>query len=359
MIRQIFSKRVIFITTAIVLILLVVLRLKGNHEKIEKSKQQVSDKSTIVTVNVARAIFSEPRQNLELVGKLSSYSEVVVAAKAQGQIVALNVELGQHKGRGANLGLIDSRYKKIDFENAKNNLDKQKKNYERYKNLSTTGAASQQQLDDALNSYNSAKYDFEQKSAQLTDASIESPIDGYIVEKNAELGSYVNVGSAIAKIADVSRLKIKLNVSEFNIYSLKVNEKVSVTTDVYPGYSWEGRISFISTKGDDAHTYPVEVEIKNNAQHPLKAGTFAKVKVNLASAARTIAIPREALQGSIQDAKVYVVVNGRALLRNITVSGSDGSSLFVASGVSLDEQVVVSGQINLSNGREVKILQKN
>jgi len=154
-------------------------------------------------------------------------------------------------------------------------------------------------------------------------------------------------------------LKVKVNVSESNIYYLHVGDIVKITTDIYSGVTFAGKISFVSPRGDETHNYPVEVEIVNNAKNPLKAGTFVNVEIGIASGIEGLFIPREALQGSIKDAKVYVAENGKAVLRNIVVERENNESLQISSGLSQSDKVIVSGQVNLTNNKPIKIINNN
>jgi RND family efflux transporter MFP subunit len=216
-----------------------------------------------------------------------------------------------------------------------------------------------QELDRARTSYETANNKFEEAERQLSYTKITAPIAGTITRKIVEEGTYVNTGTPIASIVDVSRLKVKVNVSEANVYYLKVGDKVKITTDIYRGVTFEGRISFVSPRGDESHNYPVEVEISNSSKNPLKAGTFVNVEVAVGSNNEGLFIPREALQGSIKDAKVYVAQNGKAILKDIIVGRESNESLEVLSGINQGDKVIVSGQVNLTNNKPIKIINNN
>jgi len=147
-----------------------------------------------------------------------------------------------------------------------------------------------------------------------------------------------------------------LNVSEINVYQLKLNEKAIITTDVYHGVTFEGNISFISSQGDDSHNYPVEIVISNTSKYPLKSGTFANVQIKLPETGSALYIPRESLLGSITDAEVYVAENDKAILKKIVVGSGSDKYIKVISGLKEDEKVIVNGQINLSDGKAIRII---
>ena len=346
-----------FITIAVILALLalIVLRLVSNKEKIEATKDIKTDLA-YVSVNVVNAQKMTLKDSLKLIGYLDAFTEVDIAAEASGVITSLNINLGDMKTKGAVLATIDDKLKQLAVRKAKIDLDKLQKNLERYKNLFIGGTLTEQQLDDAQTLYDNAVLQLEQAEKQLADATVKAPISGIVSKKNFEKGEFVNMGSPMLTMVDISRFKIKLNVSESNVYKLKTGDLASVTTDVYPGVKLEGKVSYISPKGDDTHNYAVEIEMANNKEYPLKSGTFANVQIELPVIAEALYIPRQALLGSVNDAKIYVAENGKATLRSITVREGNDQFLQVISGLTENEQVIVNGQINLADGKEIKII---
>ena len=348
-------KRIIIIVIALLVLTLIVLRLSTNYKKVNANKN-VSTDLAYVSVNVFPVSKMSINDSLQLTGYMEAYSEIIIASEAQGIITSLNAELGQEKSKGSIIATIDDKLKKLAVQTASISIAKLKKDLERYGNLYKGGTVTEQQLNDAQNLYDNAEIQLEQAEKQLSDATIKSPISGIITRKQVEEGEYINIGSPIATIVDISKLKIKLNVSEANVYQLKLKDKAIITTDVYPGVVFEGNISFISSQGDDSHNYPVEIVISNNLEHPLKSGTFANVMIKLPVASEALYIPRESLLGSITEASVYVAENDQAVLKKIVVGNGNDKYIKVISGLKEGEKVIVNGQINLSENKAIKII---
>lgn len=348
-------KRIIIIVIALLVLTLIVLRLSTNYKKVNANKN-VSTDLAYVSVNVFPVSKMSINNSLQLTGYMEAYSEIIIASEAQGIITSLNAELGQEKSKGSIIATIDDKLKKLAVQTAGISIAKLKKDLERYGNLYKGGTVTEQQLNDAQNLYDNAEIQLEQAEKQLSDATIKSPISGIITRKQVEEGEYINIGSPIATIVDISKLKIKLNVSEANVYQLKLKDKAIITTDVYPGVVFEGNISFISSQGDDSHNYPVEIVIYNNLEHPLKSGTFANVMIKLPVASEALYIPRESLLGSITEASVYVAENDQSVLKKIVVGNGNDKYIKVISGLKEGEKVIVNGQINLSENKAIKII---
>jgi len=348
-------KRTIIIIIALVVLALIVFRLSTNYKKTNANKN-VSTDLAYVSVNVFPVSKMSINNSLQLTGYMEAYSEIDIAAEAQGTITSLNAVLGQEKSKGSIIATIDDKLKKLAVQTASISVAKLKKDLERYNNLYKGGTVTEQQLNDAQNSYDNAVIQLKQAEKQLADATITSPINGVVTKKSVEQGEYINIGSPIATIVDISKLKIKLNVSEANVYQLKLNDKAIITTDVYPRVTFEGNISFISSQGDDSHNYPVEIVISNSSKYPLKSGTFANVIIKLPVVAKALYIPRESLLGSITEASVYVAEKDRAILKKIIVGSGNDKYIKVISGLKEGEEVIVNGQINLSENKAIKIV---
>lgn len=350
-------KRIItIIAVCAVIVAGIAFQLKKNHAKIN-TVQSTSGISGIVNVNVAPVAEKSTGGELNFTGTLYPYTELNIPAQTQGQITSLNVELGEQKTKGSLIASIDNELKQLAFTNAEINESQLKRNLERIENLHKGGSATEQQLDDARNAYESATIQLKQAKKQLADATIEAPFSGVITQKYVEEGSFINTGSPIARIIDISKLKVKVNVSESNIYQVKKGDHAIVTTDVYPGIEFTGKVTFVSDRGDESHNYEMEIELPNNKQHPLKAGTFVNAGINVSGASNALFIPREALVGSTHDAGVYVAEDGVAKLKKITVRNSAGNSLQVLSGLSLHDKLIVTGQINLVDGKKINIVE--
>ena len=349
-------KRIISLLIIVLVLVASGFLLKKNHDTINQQHLSTGI-SDVVSVNVTEVKEMTSTHALHLTGTLSPVTELNIASEVQGQITSLNVELGQFKQKGSVLATIDNKLKQLALQSAQLSDTKLKRDLERIENLYKGGSATEQQQDDARNACENAKIQLEQARKQLADATIIAPFSGVVTQKQVEKGAFVNVGNPIASIVDISKLKIKLNVSESNVYQLKKGDISTITSDVYPEHSFTGRISFISEKGDETHNYQVEIEMPNSSRFPLKAGTFVNATVTIPGKAMSLFIPREALQGSSQDARVFVAENGKSVLRKITVGTGNDLNLEILSGLKKGDKVVTTGQINLEDGKSIQIVE--
>ena len=326
-----------------------------------KSNGQESAAGTIATsysVSVVKASKKDVTDSFSQVGTITGYNDVMVVSETSGRVEKVDAEVGDYKKAGSVIVEVDSELKEAAFKAAKVSYEKAQKDIERYEALYKEGSISDSQIEQARWSFQSAESQYIVARRQLSDTKITTPISGTVTARYVNIGSMVMgapQATQIANVVDISRLKVKLNVAEKDVFSLKVGDKVDVTTDIYPNVIFSGNVFTVSSKGDEGHTYAVEIILKNSKQL-LKAGMFGRVTFSSRSSESALVIPREAIIGSLKDAKVYVVVNNATVkLRSIVAGKEFGTSIEVINGLNEGEEIVVNGQNNLKDDASVII----
>lgn len=337
-----------------VLLAVIVLVLLNNRANISaKSRNEFQG---AIPVTVAEARSQKMAETLSLVGTITGVNDVAVTAEVAGKVTAVHASVGDHVNAGAPIIQIDDEIKKAAFEQAEANYDRAKRDFDRFKMLREEQSATESQKENAWTGFKVAEAQYIVARRQLHDTKVSTPISGIVSARNVELGTMVNDRMVVANVVDISRLKVKLNIAERDAFKLKTGDRVEVTTDVYPGVTFAGKITSVSAKADEGHTYPVEITMDNSKDHPLKAGMFGRVSFVSLAQGEALAIPREALVGSMKDPRVYVVDGSLARVRTIVVGGEAGTDLTVLSGLRAGESVVVNGQNNLKDSVAVQVL---
>lgn len=352
-------KRLITFSIIIIVIGLITFRLMKNREAIQ-SKAQVKDQSeTLVPVIATRAKEESTEKNLKMVGTVLADKIIDVKSEVQGQITSLKFELGDQVRKGQSLASIDDKIRSLAVNNAVQKLADAKQNFQRYKNLYEGGAATKAQFEQYKLAMDNAQNQLAQARKELSNTKVLSPITGIVSKRPVEKGAFANIGTPIATIVDLSKLKIKLSISENSVYQLNVGDSVTITSNVYPNTIYKGKITFISPNGDEAHNYPIEISINNKKDKPLKSGTYVDVHFSRKNPKDVLQIPREALVGSKTDASVYIINDQNiARLKTVKLGEDYGNSIEVVEGLENGQLIVTSGQINLTDSTKVRISNK-
>jgi RND family efflux transporter MFP subunit len=309
-----------------------------------------------VPVTVAKVTRQQVQEALSLVGTITANNDVNVVSETQGRVTAVRAKVGDFVNAGTVLLQVDDELKQAALTAAEVNYEKAKRDFERYQALLKKNTITVAQLDASRLAFKSAESQYTVARRQFTDTRITTPIAGYVTARPVDIGTMVQPGMTVANVVDITTLKARLNVAERDVFKLKEGDRVEVTTEVYPGVQFDGKIQSIAAKGDEAHTYPVEVVLQNSKQHPLKAGMFGRVAFTSANMEKSLTIPREAIVGSIKEPKVFVVDGIIARLRSIVVGDVSGDTLSVTAGLREGELVVVNGQNNLQDSTSVSII---
>lgn len=338
-----------------VLILILLLFTAGCGPK-EEGKP--SAMATDIPVSVTSAKKQKLESSLLLVGNTNARADVNVISETQGTATAVFVKVGMQVKAGTVLVQVDDEIPRSTKAAAEISYQKAQRDFQRAEDLYQENSLSLSQLDASRLALKAAENQLDIARRQLENTRIKSPIAGTVNARYVDPGTMVQPGKAVANIVDISTLKVRVNISEREAFQLKTGDRVEITTDVYPGISFEGTIDNIASKADEAHTYPVEIAVPNSAKHPLKAGMFARIAFKSIAPTEALTIPRVSLIGSIRDAQVFVVRGNVARLRQIVIGKQSADFLEVASGLAEGDTVVMSGQNNLVDQTKVQIISR-
>ena len=331
-------------------------KLSSNKAKIDKKNEPVVQKEIVIPVSAITLEKEMVNNELTKIGNLIPNREADITAATAGKLTSVNFNLGSYVSQGGVVAKVDNRQAVLNLQQARTTKTKYDKDYTRYKTLLEGEATTEASFQDIRLQRDNAANQIELLNKQIADASVRAPISGQIVSKLKEPGEYVNPGTPLGHIVDISVLKANVMISETDAYSLRVGNKVTVMTDVYPDVALSGTISFISNQGDATHNYPVEVTLHNSKSYPLKAGTTVTVNFNKKGGGMLLTIPRTALTSGTKDPKIHVVENGIARLKSIVIGQEIGNNIEVVSGVEEGTQVITSGQINITEGSKVNVV---
>jgi RND family efflux transporter MFP subunit len=348
------KKYIIFSILIIVALIVIITLTISNKDKVPPPNVKQTYGNTPVSVIKVKKM--QLTNVISLVGVVNASKDVNVISEAQGLVVEVKVKVGDFVKAGDILFKIDDLIMRSYLASAEINYLKGKRDFERSESLYQENSISAAQLDLARLQMKAAESQLTLAKKQLSDTQIKAPISGTINKRMVEQGTMVNIGTPVANIVDISTLKVIINVSEKDAFQIKTNDKTEITTDVYPGVIFGGRVDNIASKADEAHTYQVEVRLPNESKNPLKAGMFARVNFALINNTESLVIPRESLVGSIKDASVYAIQDQVARLRKVVVGKSEGNFLEILSGLNENEVVVTNGQNNLSDNSIVTII---
>jgi RND family efflux transporter MFP subunit len=345
-------KRSIITLVVVLLVVAAVLLMRGTATPPGSTSAITTD----VPVSVIAAQKQRLASSISLAGTINASNDVNVISETQGSVRQVHLKVGDIVQAGTVLVEVEDHIPRSNLSTAEISYQKAKRDFERSETLFQENSISRAQLDGARLAMQAAGNQFEIAQRQLENTKIKTPIAGTVNARLVDVGTMVQPGMPIANIVDITTLKVRVNLSEQEAFRLKQGDPVDISTDVYPGQKFQARVDNIASKADEAHTYPVEIRLANNARFPLRAGMFCRIAFTSITATDALAIPRVALVGSVKNAEVFVIRNGIAYLQQIVVGKQTNEYLEVMNGLREGDTVVTSGQNNLVDKTRVLIV---
>lgn len=348
---------------AIISVIIIAAVLAGIFYILNKNKTKNEEETAAAAVTnatVAVRVDTAKSQTMDLAylanGTFMPKQEVTVSAEAAGRVVRVLVDEGSRVSAGQTLAVVEGDKLNVSVANAQAVFNNAQADVQRFESAYATGGVTKQQLDQTKLQFENAKNNLQSAKLTAGDVTIKTSVSGIVNARKIEPGTYLNVGAAAFDIVNVSTLKLRVNVDEKNVATLKVGQTVDVTASVYADKTFTGKITFIAPKSDGGLNFPVEIEITNNADNDLRAGMYGTARFGVEQSANALVIPRTAFVGSVSDNKVYVVKGDKAVLTQVVSGRSFGDYIEVISGVDAGDQVVISGQINLFDQSPITII---
>ena len=322
----------------------------------------------------------------EYVGRIRAQQFVEIRARVEGYLERMLFTEGTYIKKGQTLFVIDPKLYRARVNKAKAQLNKAKaqalkaqRDLERIRPLYEQNAASQLDLDNAIASYESAAADVVVCEADLTQAemtlgytTVQSPVSGYISERNVDIGTLVGPSgkSLLATVVKSDTVRVDFSMAALDYLRSKArnvnlgqkdttrkwNPYITVTLADGSQYPYRGLVDFADPQVDpQTGTFSVRAEMAN-PDHILLPGQFTKVKLLLDVREDAVVVPTKALVIEKGGAYIYVVRPDSVVEKRFVETGPEipDNKMVVERGLSPEERIVVEGYHKLQHGMKVE-----
>jgi RND family efflux transporter MFP subunit len=357
-------------------------------------------------VTTMAAVESRPiERHLRVTGSLLADEQAEVSAELAGRVTATPVERGSRVAAGAllvrisasessaqlqeaeaNAGQIEARLglnpgqnfdprHVPDVMNAQASLDLAEAEFKRIQSLldqkvvsqaeweqrRTQVEAARQQYKVAVNvaeqSYRSlqaARARVALANKSVSDTSVRAPFAGLVAERAVSVGDYVTKGARVATVVSIDPLRVELTVPEQAIAMIKVGQPVRLTVDAYPGEEFQASVRFVSPSVRvDQRALTVEA-VAPNKDGRLKPGLFATALIQQSDPTPALTVPATSVETVSGTSRVYVVKDGKAEERIVTLGEKVTSRIEVVTGLEDGELVVAEPRGRVTDGMLVR-----
>lgn len=311
--------------------------------------------ASAVPVEVAEIVTGSIASFIETNGALEAEREVDVVSRTGGPITEIAVEEGMFVEEGALLARIDETETRAQVEISRVALAQAETAYERARVSFENQIVSQEVYDAARSALDSARAQLDGALIQHDYTRITAPFAGLIIERAVKFGETVTNGQRLFRISDFEPLLCHLAAPERDLTRLSVDQPAFIEVEAFPGERFAGRVLRVSPVVD-ADTGTIRVTLEVDRQGRLSPGMFATVRLVTDTRRNALLMPKRALSLDSLADTVFVVEDGAAARRNVTLGYEEDETVEVVAGLDAGDRVIVVGQDGLTDATPVQIL---
>jgi RND family efflux transporter MFP subunit len=364
---------------AVALVLAATLLVSGiwSRVKHERSVRAETSQAAVTTVSVVLPKRAAPDQNIILPGSVQPYIASPIYSRTNGYLKKWYFDIGAHVKQGQLLAVIETPEVDQQLQQARSTLLTAQANLAlaaitraRYEGLLKSHAVSQQDVDNAVGTYDANKATVEadeatvqQYAALVSFQKIYAPFDGVITARNTDIGDLIDSGSSggvktdLFHMAQTGVLRVYVNVPEEESQGIKVGMTANITLAEFPGREFQGRV----VRTADAinmttRTLLTEVDV-DNPTGTLFTGSYAEVHLAIPTRGSTYLIPVNTLLFRSKGLHVGVVKDGKVVLTLVTPGHDFGNQIEIVAGLKPDDQIIVNPPDSIVQGQQVQVVQ--
>jgi len=364
---------------AIAVIVVVALLASGiwSRVKARTALNVETAQSALTAVSVVSPKQTAPADEIILPGNVQPFITSPIYARTNGYLKKWYFDIGAHVKQGQLLAVIETPEVDQQLQQARSNLLTAQANLElasitktRYQGLLKSNAVAQQDVDNAVGTFNANKAiveadkaAVEQYSALVSFEKVYAPFDGVITARNTDIGDLINSGSGggvktdLFHVAQPGTLRVYVNVPEEYSQGIKTGMTADLSLAEFPGRTFQGKL----VRTADAinlttRTLLIEVDVANPAG-TLLTGSYAEVHLAVPTHVTTFLLPVNTLLFRSEGLRVGIVKDGKVVLTPVTPGHDFGDQIEIVSGLKANDQVIINPPDSIISGQGVQIVQ--
>lgn len=343
----------------------------GNTVRAETAQMAVP------SVSVISPQRSAPSQEIVLPGNVQPFISSPIYSRTNGYVKNWYADIGAHVRKGQLLAVIETPevdqqllQSRSNMATAQANLKLAEITRDRYQGLLATHAVAQQDVDNAVGTYNANKAIVEADQANVKQLEtlqsferIYAPFDGIITARNTDIGALINSGNSgnvksdLFHISQPGKLRVYVNVPEQYSQAATPGLTAELTLAEFPGKQFQGKLVRTSNAINFAsRTLTAEIDV-DNPSGELLTGSYTEVHLKVLGQTSSYLVPVSTLIFRSQGLQLAMVKNGSVVLTPVTPGRDFGNQIEIVSGLKGDESVIVTPPDSIVSGQKVQVVQ--
>ncbi|MHC4182389.1 MAG: efflux RND transporter periplasmic adaptor subunit [Planctomycetota bacterium] len=239
---------------------------------------------------------------------LEPEKQVDILAKTSGIVKDILVEEGDYVISDAPLAKLDDEELLLELKEAKVRKENAEMVYKRSLETFQDNIISEEEVEDKKLQFDTALVELERKHLEYKYTTIESPIDGVIVDRNIEKGDNVKKDQMAFKVADFDPILARIYVPEKDLNKIEEGQTTRIISEFLPEAEFKGRVKMVSPVVDpESGTVKVTIEIAGLTRGVLRPGIFVSVYTIVGQRQDVLVIPKKALILEAEADEVFVI----------------------------------------------------
>lgn len=306
--------------------------------------------AVVDTVTLEETTFVE---YIDLTGVTEPIRSATLSPEVAGRITTYNLTEGAQVTKGETLLKVDTRQAGAQIAEMTAQINQVELDIARTERLIERGLSSQQQLDQLKTQRESLVQSKRAAQVGVGNSSLRAPFSGTVLEENAELGEYASPGAVVARIGDLSTIKIIAHLPERQIRYVKQGNIANVIVPALDK-SFEGKIVRIGSESDSrSRSFPVEIHV-DNSEGTIRSGMRADVLLSKAVHEQAVVVPRDVLRQGSRGTEAVTIKDGVAEVSGVELGTAYGRYVIVLSGLHAGDELVIRGQRDLIAGEHLQ-----
>jgi membrane fusion protein (multidrug efflux system) len=304
-------------------------------------------------VEVAVARTDTVRDEIAATGQIEAVQSIDLRPEVDGRIVEILIREGQEVDQGTPLFKVDDAQLRAQVAQLEAQRDLAQQALARAKDLAQQNASSTADLEKAEAEARSAGAQYDLQRIRLERTTVRAPFAGVVGQRYVSLGDYVTNTTKLASLHTVNPQRATFQVPERFARSLSPGQAVTFRVAAIAGRDFIGQVDFVDPIVQlPGRTILVKARAPNS-QRLLQPGMFIEARLVTAVRPNAVVIPEDAVVPAEGTNAVWVVVDGKADRRKVSLGVRTPGFVEVMEGVKAGDQVVVGGLELLAPGAPV------
>ena len=287
---------------------------------------------------------------------IEAFAEADVIAKVEGEVRELLVEEGDEVKAGQVLARLDGDRLRLELNEARANLAKMQRDFERNKELREKGLLSEGNFEKLRYDLEALEASFNLARLELDYTRIRAPIDGVVSERYIKIGNTIRVGDRAYRVTSLDPLVAYLHVPEREFRRIAAGQPVAIDIDALDGDPFMATVTRVSPVVDPVTgTFKATIEMRDEARR-IKPGMFGRMNIIYDRHENVLQIPRAAIFEERGEQSVYVIEDGKAKRRTVATGFGQNGMVEITAGLAEDDAVVTVGHVGLRNEATVTVI---